>query len=102
MLFNTTSTYGKKDYELFQVVKSYYPDYDVITAARSLLNEHITYIPTHIAGHQDDILIGPLDFQSTLIVGMDGKCKEFRGTTTADLSMAIVPNQKFTLKFQDL
>jgi hypothetical protein len=83
----------------YPVVRSYYPDFDVIKAARSLLNTHIAYQSIHIAGHQDKF-VGPLDFLSTLNVQMDTACKRFRGVTTTNLSAAILPNQTFILTFQ--
>lgn len=88
------------DKKSYPVVKAYYPDYDVITAARSLLSEKITYNTVYIAGHQDDNFVGPLEFLSTKNVQMDDAWKEFRGKVTSDLSKAILPNQLFTLTFQ--
>jgi hypothetical protein len=100
-LDNTSAMNYVFNTERYPAVKSYYPDYDVITAARSLLNAHINYQSIHIADHQEKNFIGPLNFLPSLNVQMDTTCKQFRGVIINDLSKAILPNQSFLLTFQN-
>ena len=100
-LDNTSAMHYAFDKERYPTVKAYYPDYDVITSARSLLHPMIKYNIIHIAGHQDDHFIGPLEFLPTLNVRMDTSCKAYRGKVTKDLSLAILPNQVYKVEFQN-
>ena len=99
-LDNTSAMHYVFDHNRYPVVKSYFPDFDTIMSARSLLHPMIQYNYVHIEGHQDENFIGPLLYLPMLNIQMDTSCKAFRGTVTQDLSQAILPNQQFKLNFQ--